>query len=263
MTNWHVVTGIDANTGKRISNHKGSPSGLIIHPGINVSGNEAHYKLSLSIALYDAKQKPRWYEHPEYGKGVDVVAIGINPEEIQKLIPLGEPESEPIYVNNEELGSGQTAKMQTSDDVFIIGFPFGLGHKGRGLEGLVPLWKRGTIASAPSIDYDDMPKFLVDTASRPGMSGSPVFFMRYDLQHSQGAWAFKRVHEFCGIYSGRIRKPNDESDTQCECKCKKCKERESDELDTQLGIVWKREVIAETIKAKKKGTEYYPDKNCA
>jgi len=51
----------------------------------------------------------------------------------------------------------------------IVGFPFGItGGGGLGV------WVQGTIATEPSLDFDGMPRFLIDSRTRPGQSGSPV-----------------------------------------------------------------------------------------
>ncbi|MEW2918020.1 hypothetical protein AB1A64_13180 [Ruegeria sp. ANG10] len=58
------------------------------------------------------------------------------------------------------------------------------------------------------MDYDDLPVFLCDTASRPGMSGSPVFvkafgdFGREGAKKPNGGF-FGFWTKFAGIYSGR------------------------------------------------------------
>jgi hypothetical protein len=57
--------------------------------------------------------------------------------------------------------------------VSIVGFPFGLAQ-GAGLA----IWKTGTVASDLGVNWTGRPMFLVDTTSRPGMSGSPVYGVR-------------------------------------------------------------------------------------
>ncbi|MCF6348609.1 MAG: hypothetical protein L3J20_09970 [Flavobacteriaceae bacterium] len=83
-----------------------------------------------------------------------------------------------------------------------------------------------------------MPKIFVDTASRPGMSGSPVIFKRSGIHGIiDGKLKLDTVigviQGFVGIYSGRILGKN--------------------ELEAQLGIVWKKQVIDEIIDGDTKG----------
>ena len=53
--------------------------------------------------------------------------------------------------------------------MFVLGYPKGISG-GRGF----PIWKRASIATEPDIQHDGLPKLLVDTATREGMSGAPV-----------------------------------------------------------------------------------------
>jgi hypothetical protein len=65
-------------------------------------------------------------------------------------------------------------------DVFVLGYPFGPGKTG------LPVWKRGSIASEPDLVPQVENYLLVDTASRPGMSGSPVILRTYGTHMSRG-----------------------------------------------------------------------------
>jgi hypothetical protein len=179
------------------------------------------------ISLYkdDEYKEPEWYVHPEKGYLIDVVAVSIGkkdsfPEHI-KFFPINK------YKFNDNF------QPIIADDIFILGYPFNLS----GMEEL-PIWKRGTIASEPSLDMDDLPKIFVDTASRSGMSGSPVIMKRTGVHNKVGKeikddTIFGTITNFIGIYSGRIGAEN--------------------EFKAQLGIVWKKEVIEEILSAKVKG----------
>lgn len=105
-------------------------------------------------------------------------------------------------------------------EAFILGYPFGIGVS------TLPIWKRASVASEPSVKISGKPCFYVDTASRPGMSGSPVI-----LRHRM---AIGPPTTFIGVYSGRIGS--------------------EDELQAQLGIVWRAEVIDQIITAGRPGS---------
>jgi hypothetical protein len=112
------------------------------------------------------------------------------------------------------------------EDAFILGFPKGL-EAGAGL----PIWKRASIASEPNYDLDGLPKLLVDTATRQGMSGSVVIARRRGLivprsARSEAEHIVGMADNFVGVYSGRIG---------------------DDPLGVQLGVVWKGRVIDEII----------------
>ena len=173
------------------------------------------------IRLYsdDQMREPTWLEHPTHGSAVDVVAVPI-PEALASKYTL-------FAINNFPFDTEY--KEEVADDAFVVGYPF---SDTTYLQ--LPIWKRASIASEPDVEIDQLPKLLIDTATRPGLSGSPVIMQRLGLHGMKGSKmtgkeVFGRIRSFLGIYSGRIG---------------------SDELKAQLGIVWKAKVISEIIEAK-------------
>lgn len=187
-----------------------------------------------TIDLYEDAEltKPLWYVHPEKEYLIDVVVIPLEkkekiPEHI-KLFPI----------NNYLFDLGFDPIV--ADDVYILGYPFNItGDKE------LPIWKRGTIASEPIIEIDNLPKIFVDTATRSGMSGSPVILQRtgihgFDGKTMKGNEIIGTIQNFIGIYSGRIGA--------------------DDEFKAQLGIIWKERVIKEILEAKKIGNIEFQNK---
>lgn len=79
-----------------------------------------------------------------------------------------------------------------------------------------------------------MPKFLVDTASRPGMPGSPVILKKrrpVSIGSTGDSGGFevdsRNFNKFIGIYSGRLFA--------------------SEKSDAQIGIVWKSHLVDEIV----------------
>lgn len=243
ITNGHCITGVNPETNKRISQHAGYPTSinlrlryLIENSKLSEAEREAATKRGTLVAamhpntarvkLYqdDDCREPLWYIHPEHGYQVDVVAI-----------PLLEKQKKPAHIIMLPLNLWAfEAEPEVADDVYILGYPFGITDA---LE--LPIWKRGSIATEPLISYNGLPKLLVDTATRPGMSGSPVILVRSGVHHlvdgeitPETMWG--TIYGFVGVYSGRIGAQN--------------------EIDAQLGIVWRKEVIEEIIQAKVNGT---------
>lgn len=176
------------------------------------------------IKLYedDRMMDPIWLEHPEYGKDVDVVAIGLGDDIAEKY--------QFIAINDIEFDSG--FKEEVADEVYVIGYPFFEITYAQ-----MPIWKKGSIASEPDINIDEKPKMLIDTATRPGLSGSPVVMQRIGVhgmegERLRGSELIGRIRNFVGVYSGRIG---------------------GDELNAQLGVVWKKHVIDEIIEGNKRG----------
>ena len=109
------------------------------------------------------------------------------------------------------------------DDVFVIGFP--LDNKPTGH---FPIWKRASVASEMDVPLNGLPAFLIDTATRPGMSGSPVKH-RVPLFHfhADGSAQRKIADEFIGIYSGRYVGEQ--------------------EVEAQVGVVWDKHLIPQVV----------------
>jgi hypothetical protein len=219
ITNWHNVTGINPENGVPLSRHSGIPTVFIIYFRLK---NEPGSALKTIINLYqdDDYQNPCWLEHPIFGNKVDVVAIKIE----QKVEFHYSP------INNADFETD--IPPEVSDEAFILGYPFE-DFRYLGL----PIWKKASIATEPTVNEDQLPKLLVDTATRSGLSGSPVIFQRIGIHKLENGVITNnsiigRIRGFLGIYSGRIGKG---------------------EIHAQLGIVWKGKVIEEIIKGGKYG----------
>jgi hypothetical protein len=104
-----------------------------------------------------------------------------------------------------------------ADSVSIIGFPFGQAQ-----DAGLPIWKTGTVASDFVTNWNGRPMFLVDTTSRQGMSGSPVYAVRSGAYRSMDGMLKMATRgsmkKFLGVYS-----------------------EQSQEME--LGGVWKAEVV--------------------
>ncbi|MEW5844325.1 MAG: serine protease [Bacteroidota bacterium] len=215
ITNWHIVTGKNPQNKTCLRKDGAIPNKI----KVKIFKNSEYIEWTdLIINLQDDNFNDLWLEHSIYKEKVDVVALKVQIP-TDKLIFDIEQFIEPYNENT---------FAEIRDDVFIIGFPFGIKGGGE-----FPLWKRASIASEPDIDIDDLPKLFVDTASRPGMSGSPVIYkerrsVMIGNSSPKTATKFSRYFmQFIGVYSGRIGAEN--------------------ELKAQLGIVWKSSVIKEII----------------
>jgi len=82
--------------------------------------------------------------------------------------------------DNGEFVSGSPVPTVGSD-VFILGFPRGLAT-----QGVLPVWKRASVASEPLREVSGRPIFLLDTVSRKGMSGSPIISFGRDITDEDG-----------------------------------------------------------------------------
>lgn len=215
ITNWHNVTGINPISGEYLSIPYRAPTSF--RAWVQQAGTLGTWR-PCQFDLLDADGTPVWLEHPILGRRVDVVAV-----------PFRCPDDLQVYPIN-DLALTDEMAVHVGEDVFILGYPFGLRPTG-----LFSVWKRGSIATEPELDIERLPKFMVDTASRPGMSGSPVVLRKwgsYQSAHGTHIGTGPRT-KFLGIYSGRIGA--------------------DDELKAQLGIVWRAEVIPVIISSGKRG----------
>lgn len=225
ITNWHCVTGLNPMTGKvmdqLIPTHlrhwvilNKTPEAELMTPDFRDS----------TIELYDTDGNPTWFEHPKHGQNVDVVAVKVGVLDTEALIDL------PINRYDGFTDFDPSA----GDDCYVIGFPSVLLANSKRF----PIWKRASIATEPQLDVNGLPMLLIDTATRNGMSGSPVVYVRRGIIHARGKNGMgpdSIIGEgmaFLGVYSGRV---------------------DADTFGAQIGFVWKAPVIDEIIQAKVKG----------
>lgn len=169
-----------------------------------------------------------WFVHPKYREDVDV---GILPLKDLPQILLDQEKA----AGRAEASSGIIAfdwasepqlKTSVGDDVFIVGFPENIRTTGE-----LPIWKRGSVASEPDLPINELPYLLVDTGTRSGMSGSPVVRRQpigiapFGPDSDLSVFA-SPVAELFGVYSGRFG---------------------ADDVTSQLGIVWKQQVLSEIL----------------
>ena len=214
VTNWHNVTGLNSITLEHLDKkHAAEPNRLQWYSFIQRNLNR---RALTTLEIFDDSGQPNWLEHPVHGHLVDVVCLEIPVMAASNLFLLN------VHAN----GPWTTG---VADDVFILGYPLGININ------LYPLWKRATVASEPDFNVDGLPKFLVDTATAAGMSGSPV--LRRATGGATGFGDFQQgvfpTSTVVGIYSGRVVSGNS--------------------LDAQLGIVWKVNAIHEIIDGAMKG----------
>ncbi|WP_439499875.1 trypsin-like peptidase domain-containing protein [Bosea sp. (in: a-proteobacteria)] len=247
ITNWHNISGRDAITKEKIDEYGRIPQYLMCKTATliraHLPGNTEFAMIAHRIELYgdsDALLDPTWFEHPELGSDCDVIAI-----------ELAKPEFEPTVMHTpvNRIGSIPIPVLP-GRPAFIIGYPSSLST-GFGL----PIWKSGYIASEPHypvrlgghlavvgglVGGREIPAFFIDSQTRRGMSGSPVFasytgrwsttdpYEEVDID-DPGFWQRADVAlnetrmEFVGIYSGRVTGQAD---------------------DAALGLCWREDAIA-------------------
>lgn len=220
ISNWHVFAGRNPYTGQPLLENGAIPD-RIEHP-LHLKKLGAFSRKNGSF-LGNEDDETIWMQHPK-GQEIDLGAIYLHDI----------PEKFEVYPANPPDQASEDVELRVADEVFITGFPLGLSK-----QGVIPVWKKGTVASEPNLPMDDnSPTFLVDTASREGMSGSPVFLRSNSgiLSHAGGDISFSRGPrtKLVGVYSGRFGV--------------------NDEMAAQLGRVWHVAAIEEMLSSPRRGS---------
>ncbi len=130
---------------------------------------------------------------------------------------------EAMMILDPQMTSAEVGMVGVGGEVFILGYPLGLSN-----QGVMPVWKRGSVASEPWYNIvGNAPVFYVDATTRAGMSGSPVLAVGAKIISSNGnvvAELSARHPWLLGVYAGRDGSM-------------------PDELDMALGRVWKHDLL--------------------
>jgi hypothetical protein len=206
VTNWHVVSGRSPFTGKVTTEQHYIPSQFSFYiPRVEVIGDKVaisrqRIEVTLGAEVSEILEKPPLVN----GKSVDLWAMRLPPGMVLQRDPhrTGFPGAEHVTALINEAGE-RRIHTQAGDDCFLLGYPL------RNYGGVMfPIWKRGSVASETSLGVDDRPMFLIDAATTPGMSGSPIIrraTMFTADNKDIGALQEMHAYEFIGVYAGRLQ----------------------------------------------------------
>lgn len=196
VTNWHVLSGRHAISGQPLHRMGSLPTRISFHVTAFVqqklpsgSIDSLHFK-PISLDLYDDMHTPIWIDNGPTDPIDDFSLIYLdffadhNDGKDYKLksIPLGEVlYVTPIDKNNTNptppFALFTNLYPPIGSDVFVLGYP-----KGLELTGVLPIWKRASIATEPqspiahgSVGRQNL--FYIDGNTKPGMSGAPVIYI--------------------------------------------------------------------------------------
>ncbi|HDR3890319.1 TPA: trypsin-like peptidase domain-containing protein [Bacillus cereus] len=110
----------------------------------------------------------KFYDHPE--KDVDLCAMAIAP-----LHGLTAKDGIRPYYKSVSLSQVMDEKglqgISATKDIVVVGYPNAIWDEVNNF----PIFRKGILATAPSVNYKGEEEFLIDCAIYPGSSGSPVF----------------------------------------------------------------------------------------
>ena len=217
VTNWHVVSGKNADSFELLDQWGAIPNIIRVYiPKEIGEGLIKYYDNSyMDVRLYDQEENKLWYEMKIGSRMIDVA-----------VIPIQDPNGIYMTIEEAEEPFNEEVRFDIASEIYIIGFPSG------NQTGYIPIWKKASVASEPELDMEDLPYYFADTATKSGMSGSPVVLYKdrpVAIINQQAGAISRHWTKLVGIYSGRI---GANSETR---------------NDAQLGRVWKVSVIKDII----------------
>lgn len=225
VSNWHVFSGRNPSTGQAKNANGAVPNRM----SITYHNKRDPSKIHNIIFLIESDNVTMWVQHT-LGQQIDVAVMNwncilkqLNKDQLSGL------NIDPFCIN--EAPNTDNMAMPMGADVFILGYPYGITNIGA-----LPIWKRASIATEFNININNLPCFLVDTATREGMSGAPVIrrsFNGYTDTDGNSKVGPGEYSKFIGIYSGRYIGGVDEA---------------------QLGIIWREALIREIAKSPARGS---------
>lgn len=152
VTAWHNFSGLHHTLREPLASHGGLPDRI----KIRYMAREPRLFKEEILPLYvdDAADQPRWMVHREVGSFFDIAFLLLNLE------------GHDVFCANDK--GVFSENLQPGSDVFAVGYPQGINTIG-----VIPIWKRGTVASEMDLPTEGHPKFLVDMTGRGGLSGAP------------------------------------------------------------------------------------------
>jgi hypothetical protein len=220
VTNYHVISGNHYFNNTSLRTDSAFPA-KIEYPRL-ISSRHPHERVLHTVELCAPDgSNPMWRTHPlHHERPVDVAAVEV---------PIFETDHSFVHAIND--------KPWYECDQPLFRYPpgFDLLISGFLLEdrptGYFPTYIRGFVASEMDALYNGKRAFLIDAHTSSGMSGSPVFATGLEeVRPGEKFSPFKEYPRFIGIYSGRI--------FEVENGMKR---------ELQVGIVWRRELIRETV----------------
>jgi hypothetical protein len=132
--------------------------------------------------------------------------------------------------------------IQPSSPINLIGYPYGYHDTHNNL----PIWKTGSIASEPELNFNGLPLIVVDVSAYPGMSGAPVFSVAHGSYVSKnGDTVIGSATRFLGVYAS-MQMFNERKYLE-EYANSENKYGITSSQSLQLGHVWKSSIIKEII----------------
>lgn len=225
VTNFHVLTGSPPVERK-------PPLGDSIEFSFHKSSGAPGDIKPITYPLFTKAGKPVWIQNRDHVEA-DVAIVPI---------PTSLYDGVTVKCISDEWATGNI-KVRPTSPVTLVGYPYGFYDA----QNQLPIWKTGSVASEPEVDFNGQPCFMVDVSAFPGMSGSPVFAISYGTYETEdGSVTVGGIRKFLGIYAS-MQMLNQEKYLEQIVHDVRYGIRDFESLE--LGQVWKSNLIVETIKA--------------
>ena len=226
VTNKHVVAGTTAG---RLTFALSQGDNSDQHPRLG----ETH-TVSFSDGAWE------WTGHPS--EKIDITVLPLGPA----LNLLSEHNISVYYrsIPTDSIPDEETlATFEVVEEVVFVGYPNGMFDPVHNL----PIFRKGIIATHPSIDYGGEPRYLIDASVFPGSSGSPVFLHRAGpWREIDGRFRQARQFHFLGIL-GQVFWQSDDGQLSFEEVPAAMKAVVTTRQMIDLGVVHKAKCVIETI----------------
>ena len=212
VTNRHNLSGRDTNSNQPMHFSAAVPDSVRI---LQHAVSEGLSWIVTEKRLYDDDGLPLWFEHPQLGRLVDVVALPIS---------QGNFFAFPYLIKESVVPS-----INLGAPVSVIGFRNGLADKAS----MFGRWVDGVVVETQT--DNELPRFLIKSPAITGNSGSPVISNHQEtvIYEYKGV---ARVHDrplesLLGVYSGRV------------------------DANSNLGYVWNAAVIRDITDGRRRNAE--------
>lgn len=193
LTARHVLTGKYPFDDSVVSSKGYLPERIRVYPMLsNAHNNESRVPVELDIKNHDLMIQDPDFENLR----TDIAAFPVCDDPNMRIRCLND--SQDIF---------EEVFTMVGMECAIVGYP--TTHFG-GL--MMPIWRRGAIASEPLLPVDNKPMFLLDAVTSPGFSGAPVFrrhigpLPQLQTDGSISILADRVITtSFVGIYAGRLQ----------------------------------------------------------